>query len=595
MRGPRRRPSPSSEEDLPIKRDEAKPVASKRPMSLPDGFMRKDNGIWFNPKGEGTTPYHVCGPLDVVAQTRDDFGTSWGYQIEWTDDDGQVHTWAMSKSLLAGDGAEIRATLLDGGCFVSPAKHARGKLMELLSTVKVKARARAVNRVGWANGAFALPDRTIGETPENRVIYQGAEAFDHAYRTKGDLSGWQNNIARLCVGNSRMILAIAAGFVGPLLTLLGEEGPGINLRGPSSIGKSTALIAAASIWGPAAFVRQWRATANGLEGVCVQHNETLLCLDELAQLDAREAGHVAYLIANGMGKARANRSGALRSPFQWKVPFLSSGEISLADLAGRDARGTKRSAAGQEVRILDCEADAGMGLGLFETLHDAPSAEALARSIKDGAAQTHGTAGPAFVERIIASSDNLAPSIKKEIDAFVADNLPPKASGQVARAARRFGLIASAGELAVRLEILPWPEGASTDACAAIFDQWLIGRGGTGAAEDRDAIAKVRGFLELHGVSRFESVDGDDDTRVINRAGFWRDSDQGREYLFLAETWKAEVCAGMDARRVAKVLADHGLLRRDGQGKNSISATLPAGIGKTRCYAVSAAIFEGGT
>lgn len=135
--------------------------------------------------------------------------------------------------------------------------------------------------------------------------------------------------------------------------------------------------------------------------------------------------------------------------------------------------------------------------------------------------------------------------------------------------------------------------GEATDACATMFNQWLIGRGGAGAAEDRDAIAKVRGFLEMHGASRFESVDDDDDTRVVNRAGFWRDSDQGREYLFLAETWKVEVCGGMDARRVAKALAEHGLLRRDTQGKHSISVTLPAGIGKTRCYAVNAAIFDG--
>lgn len=592
-RGPLRRSAPPTADATEKKNAAEKPPASKRLMNLPDGYMRREDGIWFNSKAEGTRPFHVCGPINIIAQTRDAFGSAWGYVAEWEDDDGQLHTWAMPKSLLAGDGAEIRATLLDGGCFVSPAKPARAKLMELLSTVKVKARARAVHSVGWTDGAFALPDRTIGDTPDNRVIYQGAEAFDHAYRAKGDLAGWQNNVARLCVGNSRLALAIAAGFVGPLLERLGEEGGGINLRGPSSIGKSTALIAAASIWGPAEFVRQWRATANGLEGVCVQHNQTLLCLDELAQLDGREAGSIAYMIANGMGKARAARTGALRSPSQWKVMFLSSGEISLADLAGRDVRGGKRSAAGQEVRILDCEADAGAGLGLFDTLHDATNAETLARHIKEAAGSTYGTAGPAFIQRIIANHDDPVLSLKAEIDAFVADHLPTHANGQVARAARRFALIAAAGELAARLEVLPWPEGEATSACATMFEQWLIGRGGAGAAEDRDAIAKVRGFLEMHGASRFEPVDGDDDTRVINRAGFWRDSDKGREYLFLAETWKAEVCAGMDSRRVAKVLADHGLLRRDAGGKNSISVTLPAGIGKTRCYAVSAAIFEG--
>jgi putative DNA primase/helicase len=583
--------SPRSEKEKAIA--PLKP-ASDPQLKLPAGFMPLRGGIWFNPKGEGTTPFHVCDIFDVVAETRDDFSKAWGLWLRWKDPDEREHNWAMPKALLAGDGGEIRSTLLDGGFCIAPMKMARTKFMELLALIKAETRARAVHSVGWNDGAFVLPDRTIGDTPHERVIYQGTDTFEHAYRCMGELNEWQQGIASYAIGNTRLAFALSAGFVGPLLALLGEEGGGINLRGPSSIGKSTALLAAGSIWGPTAFVRQWRATANGLEGVCVQHNETFLCLDELAQLDPREAGSVAYMIANGMGKARAGRSGSLRSPAQWKVFFLSSGELSLAELAGRDGRGAKRSAAGQEIRILDVEADAGLGFGLFDTIHDASSAEVLARRIKENAGKTYGTAGPAFVERMIARSETLASALKNDIDAFVEEHVPTGANGQVARAGRRFALTAAAGELAVRLDVLPWPEGEAAAACAAIFQKWLIGRGGVGAAEDREAIAKVRGFLEMHGGSRFEPVDADDEMpRIINRAGFWRDTENGREYLFLAEAWKTEVCAGMDAKRVAKVLAEQGLLRRDSGGKNSISVTLPGGIGKTRCYVVTAGIFEG--
>jgi putative DNA primase/helicase len=104
-------------------------------------------------------------------------------------------------------------------------------------------------------------------------------------------------------------------------------------------------------------------------------------LDELAQLPQADANTVAYMIANGMGKARANRAGQLRATALWRVLYLSTGEISLSDLAGRDSKGTKRSAAGQEVRVLDIEADAGKGMGLFEELRR-PSPEALSRKIR---------------------------------------------------------------------------------------------------------------------------------------------------------------------------------------------------------------------
>jgi len=594
-------PSPTT--SVTVASDKALVIAPSKPrspnkrgagkMKMGPDYRQKVDGIWYAPPGDGAVSIHICGALEIAAQTRDDAGASWGRLLEWKDSDGRQHHWAMPMALLAGDGGEIRAYLLDRDCYVSPTAQGRGKLLDFLATTTVDARAFAVSQVGWIGRVFVLPDRTIGDRPEHRVIYQGADAIDHPYRRVGNLEAWKRNVARYGIGNSRIAVAFATAFVGPLLALLGEEGGGINLRGPSSIGKSTALFAAGSVWGGPSFVRQWRATSNGLEGACLQHSETFLPLDELAQLDPREAAAVAYMLANGLGKARATRTGSLRSPAKWRVFFLSSGEISLADLAGRDARGTQRSAAGQEIRILDCEADAGAGLGLFETLHDVASGEALARLIKEGAAKDYGLAGPAFVEGIIANFDGLAHATKNDIDQFVSENVPAGANGQVARAARRFGLIAAAGELAVRLDVLPWPNGEATTACATVFRQWLAGRGGTGSAEDREAIAKVRGFLEMHGGSRFETIADEDSPRIINRAGFWRETEDGREYLFLAETWRTEVCAGMDASRVAKVLAANGMLRKDTGGKNSITVNLPAGIGKTRCYAVSSLIFCG--
>jgi putative DNA primase/helicase len=570
------------------------PKKSVRPKrSLPDGYIRQgDGGIYYRSNEESSALKKLVGPVYCVARTRDSSGANWGILLEWVDSDYREHRWAMPMELLAGDGMEIRAKLLSGGCYVAMGSSERRKLMELFGTIEIEGRATAVEHVGWTSGAFVLPHKTIGDTPERPIIYQGTDLTDHAYRSAGGLVGWQEGVAVHAIGNSRLALTLAAAFVGPLLALLGEEGGGINLRGPSSIGKSTILFAAASVWGSPDYVRQWRATSNGLEGACVLHSGSLLCLDELAQLDPREARFVAYMIANGSGKARAGRSGALRSSAKWRVFFLSTGEISLADLAGRDVRGAKHSGAGQEVRILDVEADAGAGLGIFEYLHNAPAAEALARQIKEASAMAYGLAGPEFVERMIPSRDDHIATTKQRIAKFMAEHLPPGADGQVVRAARRFALVAAAGELAVNLGVLPWPESEATTACSTMFKQWLAGRGGPGAAEDREAVARVRGFLEMHGSSRFEPFDDIGEMpRIINRAGFWRTLKGNREYLFFAETWKTEVCSGMDAGRAAKVLADLGYLRRDSAGKNSITVTLP-GIGKTRCYVVSASIFD---
>lgn len=576
-----------------------KPENAGQPIRQPKSLLhnlphhrKREDGFYITSSGESAQAFRYCGPIEFIAKTRDVSGASWGTYVKWKDEDGKVHMLSIPQSWLAGDGSELRSILLDGGFFISHTPKGRAAFMELISLAYIERRARAVSKVGWEGGIFVLPDRTIGgEHTQEIVIYQGLDAIDHVYSSNSLLHEWQQHVARYGAGNKRLIFALAAAFVGPLLAPLGEEGGGFNLRGPSSIGKSTVLHAAGSVWGSPSFIRQWRATGNAIEGICLQHNETLLCLDELAQLDPREANTIAYMIANGLGKARSNRSGHLRATASWRVLYLSTGEISLSDLAGRDSKGAKRSAAGQEVRVLDIEADAGKGMGLFEELHDAPSPEALSRKIKEGASLAYGSAGPAFVERLTGDKDAHLGFAAREIASFVSDVVPAGADGQVSRGARRFALVAAAGELAIRLEVLPWAMGDAKAAVTDAFNQWMNGRGGAGSAEDRDAISRVRAFLEMHGSSRFEAIDPiDSEPRTFNRVGFWRDGEAGREFLVTPETWRTEVCAGMDANRVAKVLASHDLLRKDSKGRNSITVTLP-GLGKARCYAINSRIF----
>lgn len=115
-------------------------------------------------------------------------------------------------------------------------------------------------------------------------------AHEHSFRQAGTLESWQENVARYAVGNSRLVLAISAAFAGPLVGPCSAEGGGLHFKGASSTGKSTALHVAGSVWGGGdsnGYVRSWRATANGLEGVSMGHCDTLLCLDELSQLAAK--------------------------------------------------------------------------------------------------------------------------------------------------------------------------------------------------------------------------------------------------------------------------------------------------------------------
>lgn len=548
----------------------------------------------------------ICSRLEVVAETRNADGEEWGRLLRLTDRDDKVKDWAMPMSLLAGDGAAYRERLLSLGLIMAPGRFARDGLHDYISTATPPTKARCVSRIGWHGKAFVLPTAVFGDTAGETTLLQTEGGADHAFKQRGTLSGWQAGLACYAMGNSRLALAIAAAFAAPLLHLAAAESGGFHLRGASSTGKSTALIAAGSVWGGGGlkgYVRQWRATDNGLETVAVGHCDALLCLDELSQIAPEAAGAAAYMLGNGQGKSRAGRSGEGRAAAEWRTLFLSSGEISIADKIAEAGRG-RRMAAGQSVRVVDIAADAGAGLGLFENLHGFPSADALARHLKAAAAENYGVAARSFLEALTKDSDGAAETLAKFRSDFLAANAPASADGQVFRVASRFALVAAAGEMGAAFGVLPWPAGEATSAAAACFAAWLADRGGTGSAEEMSGVAAVRRFIEAHGASRFEPMDSlipQDkfnaplDVRIHNRAGFRRlNGDGGTEYLILPEAFRAEVCAGLDATATAKALAARGLLVATKDGKLQDRQRLPGFNGPVRVYRVTADILSDG-
>jgi uncharacterized protein (DUF927 family)/phage/plasmid primase-like uncharacterized protein len=548
-------------------------------------FRLTPRGVFYIAKDGNTglekMPQWICGGLAVVAATRDAKSNAWGRLLEWRDADGVRHQWAMPLELLQGDGVDVRRELAQAGLAIAPGRAARELLASYVQVWPVKDRARCVDRLGWQGAVYVTPAESIGERGE-RVVFQNLHAIDPAYSVAGTAEDWRNSVAQLAQGNSRLVFALSVAFAGPLANVSGEDSGGFHIRGGTSIGKSTALKAAASVWGdPVAYPRLWRATANGLEGLAALHNDGLLILDELSQVDPKEAGEAAYLLANGQGKTRAARNGTARQAASWRLLFLSAGEESLSALMARIGRKVN---AGQEIRLADIEADAGAGLGAFETLNGCASPAALSLALKDAATRHHGAAGVAWLRAIVNDRDKLADIITSGVRQFVAENTPAGAAGQVLRVAQRFGLVAVAGELAAHYAVTGWPEGEATQAASRCFAAWLDSFGGTGNREDRALLAQVRGFFETHGASRFEDVAATVDQRIINRAGFYRTGlDDAREYLVLPEAFKRDVCAGFDLKAATRCLLAQGWIVPGGDGRPTQKPRLP-GIGTTRVY-----------
>ena len=544
---------------------------------MPEGFFLVPDGkraglykLETKPDGE-MNEVRIGPPLSVRGMTRDSEGNEWGLMLEWADPDGKKHTWPMPIELLFRQGADWYSSLASGGWFGNPV--ARKKLVDFLAAVRPVRRIRCVPRTGWDKAAYILPDAVYGNTSGESVVLQSAHHGD-LYRTAGTLDGWKE-IATLSIGNSRLSFALCAAFAGPLLRLAGLEGGGFSFEGGSSSGKTTALQIAASVWGGPEHVRSWRATDNGLENIAVLHNDNVLILDEVGQVNGKILAECAYMLANGQGKGRSSREGHLRKSHSWRLLFLSSGELGLAD---KLAENGLKSRGGQEVRFVGLPVDTSM----LTELHGFPHAGAVVNRLKELTDLHYGHAGRAFLHKLTEPDtmttvlSELQPALANTVNRLV----PAGADGQVRRVAQRFALCGLAGGLAVQMEILP----ADFDApgCAEhCFHDWLAARGGIGASENAAILAAVRLFIEQHGASRFQDLDTQMST-CPNRVGFRRNVRDITEYIVLPESFRAEIIKGFSPRRAAAVLRKAGWLQLS-DGKNTTKRELP-GMGRIRAY-----------
>lgn len=552
------------------------------------------DGVWFvslDPENGAERKTWICSTLHIVARTRDENSVSWGVLLRWKDPSGVQHEMALPMQMLQTDGADMRRALADQGLTIAANQSGRQHLQTYMLVWNPGRFARCVNRMGWHADVFVMPGMEYA-TGNEITVFQNVHAVEPAFAVAGTLDEWRASVARLAVGNSRLVFAIAAAFSGALLECSGSDSGGFHFRGASSTGKSTAQIVASSIWGhPTKYKRSWRFTANGLEGIAALHNDGILILDELSECPAKDAGEAVYMLANGQGKGRATKTGAARQAQSWRLVFLSSGEESLASVMAKSGQQVK---AGQEIRLVEIDADAGAGMGMFEQLNGAASPAALAQDLKRACAQFHGASGPAWLETLVKLRPTLAAQVKASVDAFVAAQVPKEASGQVVRVAQRFGLVAAAGELASAAGITGWKAGASTQAAARCFASWIANFGSAGNREDRALLEQVRAFFETHGSSRFEDLTARFEQRVANRAGFFRKDTEGeREYLVLPESFKRDLCAGFDMRHAIKVLTAAGWLIPGNDGKSSQKPRLPF-VGLTRVYVLTGKVLEGG-
>ncbi|MEW8288079.1 MAG: DUF927 domain-containing protein, partial [Candidatus Thiodiazotropha endolucinida] len=368
-------------------------------------FSVTDDGLYYTP--DNGDCFRVSDKLEVPALARDEESNSWSPVILFKDMDGCQRKEIIPRRLFLGDGMDGPKQLADLGLYIEPYSAALNRLKLYVAGQRPKRRARLVSATGWHEGAYLFPEVSIGKTIED-LVYRGSKRALNTFNTRGSLKQWQEQIARHANNNWRLMFTLSAALAGPLLHQLGAASFAIHWTGDSSIGKSGALAAAGSVWGnPHGVVHSWRSTDNSLEYVAAQHNDGLLILDELKEVDPKQAGTIAYMLSNAKGKNRAHHAGGLREAITWRIVMLSSGELGLAD---HMASTGQKAHAGQAVRFIELPANAGAGYGMWNDPGELGSGRGFTDHLKQATSKYHGTAARAFIQALI---DNLPDALEK--------------------------------------------------------------------------------------------------------------------------------------------------------------------------------------
>lgn len=588
------------------------------------GFYIDNLGLWNNERDD-KPPALICGPIYVDGVTQGIAEEDkCGINVVWMrDTDRTFHVRHIQKRKLHEQSNSFMQELVDLGFFAYP--HRERRLAEYLaSSARIaKNQILTTGRTGWIENSsdslvIVRSDGTVlGKHPSNKmVIYQPEKSKPKKIMCSGSVSGWKKNVATNCRGQSILTFAMCFSLLAPLSRFAGTGSNAVHIYGGTTRGKTTTTQIAASIWGNASDPRTskdssielWNATSNGMEGLCAEHNDSLLPMDESGAIsDKVKLGELIYMMSGGQGKAAMTKDRDLRDRSQWINAIFSSGELSMKQRIEEEGSTLK---GGHQVRILDLPfGDNAIRLTKqmlkkyksllsedeFELMQSSKEKrdedsqtkdkilKAFVDDMKQACATNFGTVGRAFQRKLVKQAGTakelkrvLAPLMESSLTRLLDEGAP----GTLARTAKLFALAEAAGLIAVRFGFLPLKEEQIRKAIDDVFGIWKIE-----SANIQDSVrgvGSVKDFIEKH-VSRIMNVKFTGDVHVHNLAGY-HDKEAGL-FLLTSKGFK-EACDRQDVSVVAKELKTRGFLKVTGKGRLQLRRRAPGSKKARWFYAV---------
>jgi len=556
---------------------------------LGEGYFTNGEGDLLTLDKDGNEMVVVAGGnVQAHAMSHLEGSVEWSVHYSHRDFDGKKHLTTHSVADLHTNHKTVLRGFLSKGLRLMAGRSKQ--FMHFLITHLPAARYIRVSRSGWLEKSWVYVQPNWCEGDPGEKIHLELEKncpTISSMNASGTLEEWQQNVAAPLQGNSLAMFCLLFAFLGPMLKILGLEGGGFHVVGRSSIGKTTGLQCAASVYGcgasPSAesglaYTQAWNQTSNALEGLAAGHTDACTLLDEIKLYAGNDLGSDLYLLAGGRGKGAMDSQRKLREVSTWRGSILSTGEMGILEAIQQKGG---RAKAGMMVRLVDIPV-----ANMFPNPPDGMSSGEFSNWVKAQCGTYYGTAGRAFVSFLVdqlkSEPGEVITGLRATLEEFWKELIPAEATSIQERAIRRFAAVRLAGHAAIEAGILPYTADDVDNCVSDVMGTWLTYR--PSVTDVQRSLAVLQDFL----VRNSAALPSFTDCRAVNPKAFRQVS---RGLFAFTDAQFAAATGAENLVEVAKELRSQGYLFCNETGRLKAKLKI-IGDAETRFYAVKRTFIE---
>jgi Domain of unknown function (DUF927) len=457
---------------------------------------------------------------------------------------GQIGTLSIEREL-ADDSKYVRSQLLKRNALLSPNSAESKRQVQAVVAAPPERLILQTASTGWRpdDTAFVTPCEVFDSIKNRPQKLASPRRLNAAQRRgkkpEGNLDVWKADVAGLCGYSDLGITVLSAAFAAPLLKFTGRYSFGLGIFGKARSGKSTILMAAASVGGVGReeALSNWAASDAAIGELCRLNCDMLLPLNETGSLDRRSAyGRIArtiYKISQNQEREVHSKSSFATTDesAEYRTIFVSTSEHSIDELA-KYAGETRDE--GERARCVCIPANRP---GRRKVIDRRPSdlpieqrgtwAKRTLVKIRKSCKNNHGLAMRPFIKYVMSDLDHSKRQIARYMKSFIEKIEIGNLSSAIEDAADNMSLVYAGGCVAVDAGTLPYTKEVVFQAVATCFRAAL-----QLLEEDDNAITRAKSVLRAKVTS--EAV-----ATMCRRDGYADRKGGRRELCIRASTFRA--------------------------------------------------------